>query len=391
MSKYKLSAGAYELLWASGDLDAFLKKAHYAGATHCRFFAEAAWHILKNDIVAPFKMRGGKFDLSVWDERYWDKLKYVLYLMKKWSIRPHIVLFDFCSWKMKLPWRKFVPWFNSAQDPTNAHLTGTLLAYEKRYLRRIVEECAALGLDAEYEICNEYYWPGWTLKQGQSWHKAIADTLIGEGVPKKNIITSVNWKLDMDILTSFAAQVGTYAFHGAGGRDGEILWRAVEAMKKYGSPELSSDGVFEGQGAADNEGHRGNSPAEMVKIARLMKKHGITRYDFKDRGISDKTTESTLTECGVISNVDLADLAPLTAMAKELGLSIPTPPKPKPEPKPEPEPTPEPDPVPAPDPEPEPEPEPIPEHKSCYQKYISGRPIRLWKVGRFLSCLLGGK
>ena len=344
---YKLSAGCYELLYADGSVDEFLEKAHYAGATHCRFFAEADWHILKTDILTPFKYEGQKFDLSIWNERWWNRLKDVLGLMKKWGIKPHIVLFDYCSWKMKKePWKGYVPWLNSLQDPTNAHLTGVLLSYEKRFARRVVAECVSLGIDADYEICNEFYWPGWTFEQALSWHGEIAKCLTDEGVPKSRILTSDNWKQDMDILTKLAAQVGTYCFHGAGARNGEIPWKAVESMKKYGPPELSSDGVFEGQGAADNEGHKGNSADEMRHLAKLMKAHGIVRYDFKDRGISDETTESNLTECGVISNVDLADLEPLKAMADELDAPIPEPPTP-PEP---PEPPVPPDPPEPPDP-----------------------------------------
>lgn len=334
----KLSAAAYELLYAKGDIDAWLQKAHYAGANSCRFFAEASWMVSKNDVVAPFLYSGGRFDLSQWEPRYWTRLGYTLNRMKTHSIRPHIVLFDYCSWKMRPPWVRFVPWFNSIQDPTNKHLVGILLDYQKKYVRRIVALCVKSGIDAEYEICNEYYWRGYTNKQGFAWHKAIVETLMAEGVPRKNIITSVKWDLDMDILTALAKQVGVYAFHGAGARDGEILWRAVEQMKKAAAVELSSDGVFKGQGAADNEGHCGNNESEMRKIARLMKAHGITRYDFKDRGISDKSTESSLTQCGVISNVDLADLAPLTAMAEELGVEIPIPPVEPPDPPEPPEP-----------------------------------------------------
>jgi hypothetical protein len=38
---------------------------------------------------------------------------------------------------------------------------------------------------------------------------------------------------------------------------------------------------------------------------------------------------------------------------------------------------------------PEPEPPPPPE-RSCYEKYIKGRPIRKWQVGKFIKCLFGG-
>jgi len=327
MSKYILSAGCYELLYAKGDVDAWLAKAKAAGANSCRFFAEASWIISKNAVMGPFKYNGSKFDLSKWDNAYWKRFVYVIGRMKKHGIRPHIVLFDRCSWKMRQAWIKYCTWFNAVQlkpdaqgkyDHLGQNKGNKTLAHQKKFVRKIVEKCKKYGVDAEYEICNEYYWPGYTTAQGAAWHKAISDQLIAVGVKRENLITSIKWDLDMDILGPLAKQVGWYQFHGAGGRDGEIIWRAVEAMKKYAKVGLSSDGVFGGDGWADNEGHQGNSVAEMKKIARLMKQRGITRYDFKDRGISDITTESSLTECGVISNVDLAHLEPLAAMYKEL-------------------------------------------------------------------------
>jgi hypothetical protein len=273
--------------------------------------------------MGPFLYKVGQFDLSKWNLDYWQRFVYLIKLMKKHGIRPHIVLFDFCSWKMKKPWLNYCTWFNAKQIPHNSagqvdHLAGASLAHQKKYVRKIVEKCKKYGVDAEYEINNEYWWPGYRPDQGIKWHKAIVDQLLAVGVKKSSLITSVKWNLDMDILGPMLDQVGWYQLHGAGGRDGEIVWKAVEAIRKHTQVGLSSDGVFKGQGAADNEGSHGNSPAEMVKIAKLMKLHKIYRYDFKDRGISDKTTESPLTACGVISNVDLADLSPLAAMTKEL-------------------------------------------------------------------------
>lgn len=334
--KHKLGAACYELLYAKGDVGAWLGRARLAGATSCRFFAEADWMVSKTDVVGPFVHTAAGFDGARWEPRYWDRVDEVYRLMKTVGIRPHVVLFDYCSWKMKGPtWRALVPWLNLAGAPEVDHLSGAVLSQQRRYVRRHVAAAAAAGVTPEFEICNEYYWPGHTDAQGLAWHKAIADELMAQGASKADLITSAKWDLDMDILTSLARQVGTYSFHGAGARDGEIPWQAVRLMKRAAAVELSSDGVFKGQGAADNEGSRGNSAAEMVHIAREMKANGITRYDFKDRGISDKTTESNLTQCGVISNVDLADLAPLRAMAQELGAEIPVPPAPGP-PKPTP-------------------------------------------------------
>jgi hypothetical protein len=323
MSKYILSAGCYELLYAKGDVDAWLAKARAAGANSCRFFAEASWIIPKNAVMAPYAWDGKQYIMNKWDAAYWQRFVSLIKLMKKHGIRPHIVLFDFCSWKMRPPWLKYCTWFNAKHIPHNSagqvdHLGPASLKYQLRYVSKIVEKCKKYGVDADYEINNEYWWIGYRPDQGIKWHGAIVDHLLSLGVKKSSLITSVKWNLDMDILGPMLKQVGWYQLHGAGGRDGEIVWKAVEAIRKYTQVGLSSDGVFKGQGAADNEGSRGNSAAEMIKIAKLMKLHKIYRYDFKDRGISDKTTESPLTACGVISNVDLAHLEPLAAMYKEL-------------------------------------------------------------------------
>jgi hypothetical protein len=39
---------------------------------------------------------------------------------------------------------------------------------------------------------------------------------------------------------------------------------------------------------------------------------------------------------------------------------------------------------------PEPPAPPMPEPKTCYQKYIAHRPMRLWQVSKFFKCLFGG-
>jgi hypothetical protein len=313
----KLSAGCYELLYASGNISAWVKKVKEAGGTHVRFFAEAAWHVDRNDVVGPYAYADGKFDLSKKEKRYWSRLRILLRLFKKNAITPHIVLFDHCSWKLKGFGKNFVPWLNNKQG-TGGPLAPRSLAYEKGYVKKMVDTVALIGTTADFEVCNEFYWQGYDDDEGLKWHKEIVDTLIALGVLKSNIITSIKWDLPIATHIAFGKQVGVYAFHGAGARPGEIAWKAVEIMKKYAKVELSSDGVYEGQGWPDIKGKRGNDEAEMKSIAKKMKAHGIDRYDFKDRGISGPGTESTLTDCGVVSDVDLAHIGPLEAMAKEL-------------------------------------------------------------------------
>ena len=139
-------------------------------------------------------------------------------------------------------------------------------------------------------------------------------------MPRSKIITSVKWNIPLATHIALAKQVGVYAFHGAGARDGDIIWKAVETLrdKSKAEIELSGDGYYKGKGWPDIKGHRGNDEAEMRHIAREIKAHGVSRYDFKDRGMSGPGTESKLTECGVVSYVDLTHLSPLKAMAREL-------------------------------------------------------------------------
>jgi hypothetical protein len=42
-------------------------------------------------------------------------------------------------------------------------------------------------------------------------------------------------------------------------------------------------------------------------------------------------------------------------------------------------------------PEPPVPPTPPEPNKSCYQKYIANRPLSKWQIGKFLSCLMGGR
>jgi hypothetical protein len=325
-----VGCSCYNLLYATGDREAWLKKIYSLGATKARFFLEASWAILKDAISAPYVYRGGTFHLDEKNAAWWSELERVLRWMKAIGIRAHIVAFDYCSRKRNTAELRLNPFFNNTVVPQNAAAPGfldaRLMPYYKGFLADLVALCKGVGVDFEIEPENEYYWLGYNYKEadaarpsGYAWHKTLCEYLVSLGVPKSQILTSIKWDLDMDVLMEMAKDAGVYVFHGAGGRQGEIIWNAVAKMKAAADVELSGDGVFEDNGPADNEGHRGASEDEMRYIAKHMLIHGVKRYEYFDRGMSDKTTESSRTTCGVITNVDLFHPGPLTAIVAALG------------------------------------------------------------------------
>jgi hypothetical protein len=136
---------------------------------------------------------GNKFDLTGWDEAYFERLRDFVRQANQRGIVVELNLF--CPFYEESQW-KLSP-FNSINNVndlgpvarTNVYTldkSGSLLAFEDKLVRRIVEELREFG-NAYYEICNEPYFGGVTLE----WQHHIAEVITGaqKSHPYKKLIS----------------------------------------------------------------------------------------------------------------------------------------------------------------------------------------------------------
>jgi len=140
-----------------------------------------------------YKNGGNKFDLTKWDERYFERLKD--YLQKA---AEHDVVVEFT---MFCPFYEDGMWIISPMHPSNninatpdvprtdvytIDKNGSLLNIQKALVKKIVTEVNDFD-NIVFEICNEPYFGGVTLE----WQHAIADVIAEteRNLPKKHLIT----------------------------------------------------------------------------------------------------------------------------------------------------------------------------------------------------------
>lgn len=140
-----------------------------------------------------YKNDGNKFDLSRWDESYFERLKD---LLRQAAERDVIVEFTlFC------PFYENGMWFISPMHPSNninstpdiprtnvytVDKNGSLLDFQKKLVKKIVTEVNNFD-NVIFEICNEPYFGGVTSE----WQHAIADVITEteKALSKKHLIT----------------------------------------------------------------------------------------------------------------------------------------------------------------------------------------------------------
>lgn len=140
-----------------------------------------------------FKNGGNKFDLTRWDEKYFERLKD---LLTKAAERDVVVEFTlFC------PFYEDGMWLISPMHPSNninatpdiartdvytIDKNGSLLTIQKELVKKIVTEVNSFD-NIIFEICNEPYFGGVTME----WQHAIADviTTTENGLSNKHLIS----------------------------------------------------------------------------------------------------------------------------------------------------------------------------------------------------------
>jgi len=140
-----------------------------------------------------YKNGGNKFDLTKWDEKYFERLKDFLGEAAKRNIIVEFALF--------CPFYEDGMWAISPMHPSNnvnatpdiartdvytLDKNGSLLDIQKNLVKKLVTELNGFD-NIIYEICNEPYFGGITME----WQHAIADVISGaeKELSKKHLIS----------------------------------------------------------------------------------------------------------------------------------------------------------------------------------------------------------
>lgn len=140
-----------------------------------------------------YKNGGNKFDLTKWDEHYFERLKDFLQQAAQRNIVIEFTLF--------CPFYEDGMWVISPMHPSNnvnatpdiprtavytIDKNGSLISIQKELVKKIVKEVNSFD-NIIFEICNEPYFGGVTM----DWQHAIADVIAEteKDLPKKHLIS----------------------------------------------------------------------------------------------------------------------------------------------------------------------------------------------------------
>lgn len=145
-------------------------------------------------VATPGNAHGGnRFDLTRWDEAYFQRLKTFLTEAEKRGIVVELALF--CPFYEDIQWNisPFKDGNNvnglgkvKGHDVHTLDRHGGLLPIQEAYVRKIVTELNGFG-NLLFEICNEPYFGGVTIP----WQHHIADLIVAteQRLPNKHLIT----------------------------------------------------------------------------------------------------------------------------------------------------------------------------------------------------------
>ena len=192
--------------------------------------------------LAPWRQRGGKFDLTEWDDAYFARLKaFVAYA----GLRGVIVeLVLFCPLYEDSMWsaspmnvRNNV---NGIGDVARADVLALkdarLTEVQDRLVKKIVGELREFD-NLYYEICNEPYFQGVTL----AWQEHISQTIAAaeSGSDRKHLIAQ-NWANGSSVVDRPNPLVGLFNFHYSRPPDSVALNRQLNCA--IGNNETGFDG-----------------------------------------------------------------------------------------------------------------------------------------------------
>ena len=164
--------------------------------------------------LAPWLQQNGKFDLTRWDERYFERLRRFVAAAAERGIVVELVLF--CPFYEDSMWD-----VNPMKIANNINSVGQggrndALALKDEGLTKVQDAVAAKivselrGFDnVYYEICNEPYYGGVTLE----WQKHIAQVIYDNDDPSRRHMIAQNWANGSSVVDRPTALVGLYNFH----------------------------------------------------------------------------------------------------------------------------------------------------------------------------------
>ena len=303
-----------ELLVADGDLETFLRNIRKAGAWGVRFFLLQSWStkLLMPWLPAMFNGQPIRIiipaehlntpvtDLTQPNPAYWERLSFVLQLMKKYDLIPLMSLGDNCSQNTHTQTLSY-PFFASIQimpgeiipyvSPVPAQRicsrAGDGLYGRDRYaahrtwVHQVVENSLASIGHFELEIQNEFNRRGWVDKapEPENWYKMLIDE-IPAGIP---IWHSGEWRvpfLDHEGNVQYSTRLqeygGTYSCHG-------IVRPAMPNLPGADLTKvlMSGDGGYNGQSETDLDvmGRHGLSVDDATAIANLVLEYDMVGYE----------------------------------------------------------------------------------------------------------------
>lgn len=163
-----------------------------------------------------YKNGGNKFDLTKWDDKYFNRLRGFVNEAQSKNIIVEFTLF--------CPFYEDGMWVLSPMNPANnvnstpniprtdvytLDKNGSLLALQKSVVKKIVTELNSFD-NVIFEICNEPYFGGVTME----WQHAIADVITEteKSLPKKHLI-SQNIQNGASIVTDPHPNVSVFNWH----------------------------------------------------------------------------------------------------------------------------------------------------------------------------------
>lgn len=349
----------------------------------------------------PYVIDGDKFDLSRFNDYYFRIVRQYVEIASTYGLKTWFALGDNCQFAGN--YDKWCPWSNNVQG-IGSFYESAAFPFFKAWFEKCLDEFD--GLDVGWPFGNEVNRP----QMRDVFKAAILPVIKARKLDLRNMAYGATmeevdykpmpegWKPtpEQPRWDYYPGMAGTLDWlkkdvgDALGDKAKLSIWKEVHSIGGKGYPKipnrfhqamywwarakdngiriwLSNDGVFDGNSECDVEidGAQVKRRPSAERMAEIVKSTLQYANDFTYEHLPKTKDIVCIT-------------ATLRAMYKAMTGKDPIekyhyePPAP-------------------PAPEPGPWPTPEPEPKSCYEKYIANRPMRLWQVGKFLSCWLWGK
>jgi len=307
-----------ELLTASGDRPAFLKRIRMAGAWGVRVFLMQSWSTVNvypykqavyngKGVILDVKSEGWKSivrDLTQPNPEYYAALNKFLDELEDYDLGLIATIGDDCSIRNDRIQRHNYPLMGSLQTlsaeedwpylvPAAAKAAceyspgGLYSTYRYKWHQAWVAKIIPLlrartTIPLWIELDNEFSRNGWpaTAKEPGAWYSMMEAAIVAAGIPKDRIVHSCV-SADFDIVKANIGS-GIYSQHTVVLPAPSIGHIPAALLAKT---LLSGDGGFNGHSATDVDsfGKKGISAADAVALAQFIKAKGILGYEWMPR------------------------------------------------------------------------------------------------------------